>query len=280
MHPEYVKVKLPTEEKFFSTRGEVKKLNLHTVCEEARCPNRAECWSNGTATFMVLGKNCSRNCKFCSVTHGFVEPLDPMEPRNIAVAVREMGLKFVVITSVDRDDLPDQGAGHFAAVVREVKLTGAKVEVLIPDFRGNFDLVDIILKEGPSVVAHNIETVSRLSPFVRDPRASYSQSLAVLKHISSKGFVTKSSIMLGLGETDLEVIDAMRALRNAGVSILTIGQYLRPSKEQIPVVEYSTPSRFKYLEQVAYELGFSYVASGPLVRTSYRAAEAWEAVGD
>ncbi|MEM4055653.1 MAG: lipoyl synthase [Thermoplasmatales archaeon] len=280
MHPDYVKVKLPTEEKFFSTRGEVKKLNLHTVCEEARCPNRAECWSNGTATFMVLGKNCSRNCKFCSVTHGFVEPLDPMEPRNIAVAVREMGLKFVVITSVDRDDLPDQGAGHFAAVVREVKLTGAKVEVLIPDFRGNFDLVDIILKEGPSVVAHNIETVSRLSPFVRDPRASYSQSLAVLKHISSKGFVTKSSIMLGLGETDLEVIDAMRALRNAGVSILTIGQYLRPSKEQIPVVEYSTPSRFKYLEQVAYELGFSYVASGPLVRTSYRAAEAWEAVGD
>ncbi|MEM0129977.1 MAG: lipoyl synthase [Thermoplasmatales archaeon] len=280
MHPEYAKVKLPTEEKFFSTRGEVKKLNLHTVCEEARCPNRAECWSNGTATFMVLGKNCSRNCRFCSVTHGFVEPLDPMEPRNIAIAVREMGLKFVVVTSVDRDDLPDQGAGHFASVVKEVKSTGARVEVLIPDFRGNFDLVDIILKEGPSVVAHNIETVSRLSPFIRDPRASYSQSLAVLKHISSKGFVAKSSIMLGLGESDLEVFDAMKSLREAGVSILTIGQYLRPSREQVPVVEYSAPSRFKRLEQAAYELGFSYVASGPLVRTSYHAAEAWEAVGD
>ncbi|MEM0128179.1 MAG: lipoyl synthase [Thermoplasmatales archaeon] len=280
MHPEYAKVRLPTEETFFNTRGEVKKLNLHTVCEEARCPNRVECWSNGTATFMVLGKNCSRNCRFCSVTHGFVEPLDPMEPRNVAMAVKEMGLKFVVITSVDRDDLPDQGARHFADVVRLVKSVGAKVEVLIPDFRGNFDLVDVVLGEKPSVVAHNIETVERLSPFIRDHRASYSQSLAVLKHISSNGFVTKSSIMLGLGERDDEVLEAMRALRQAGVSILTIGQYLRPSKNQLPVVEYSPISRFERLKEGAYEMGFSYVASGPLVRTSYRAAEAWEALGD
>ncbi|MGC8645526.1 MAG: lipoyl synthase [Thermoplasmata archaeon] len=278
MHPEYAKVKLPTEDTFFNTRGEVRKNKLHTVCEEARCPNRGECWSHGTATFMVLGKNCSRNCKFCSVTHGHVEPLDPMEPRNVAAAAKEMGLKFVVITSVDRDDLPDQGASHFASVVREVRATGAKVEVLIPDFRGDVNLVDIILRENPTVVAHNVETVRRLSPLIRDPRASYDQSLSVLRHISSRGFITKSSIMLGLGETNEEVVQTMKDLADSGVSILTIGQYLRPSKMQIPVVEYSPPSRFEEFREVGYEMGFHYVASGPLVRTSYRAAEAWEAM--
>jgi len=279
MHPEYAKIKLPTESTFFNTRGEVIRNNLHTVCEEARCPNRGECWSHGTATFMVLGKNCSRNCRFCSVTHGHMEPLDPMEPRNVARAAREMGLSFVVITSVDRDDLPDQGASHFAAVIREVKKTGAKVEVLIPDFRGDFNLLDVILMEKPTVVAHNVETVRRLSPLIRDPRASYEQSLSVLRHISSRGFITKSSIMLGLGESDEEVVETMKDLRRAGVSILTIGQYLRPSKMQVPVVEYSPQSRFERLKDLGYEIGFSYVASGPLVRTSYRAAEEWEAVG-
>ncbi len=275
MHPDYVKVKLPTDETFFDTKKEVHGLNLHTVCEEARCPNRSECWSDGTATFMVLGKNCSRACRFCSVTHGFVQPLDPMEPFHIATAAREMGLKYVVITSVDRDDLPDQGANHFASVIREVKKTGARVEVLIPDFRGNRDCIDTILGEEPVVLAHNVETVRRLTPSVRDHRANYDQSLEVLRYSASRGFVTKSSIMLGLGETDEEVVQTMRDLRNVDVSILTIGQYLRPSKVQLPVVEYSRLSRFEKLKDVGYEMGFQFVASGPLVRTSYKAAEAW-----
>jgi lipoic acid synthetase len=275
MHPDYVKVKLPTEAAFFDTKKEVKGLNLHTVCEEARCPNRSECWSDGTATFMVLGKNCSRNCGFCSVTHGYVQPLDPMEPFNVATAARDMGLKYVVITSVDRDDLPDQGSKHFASVIREVRKTGASVEVLIPDFRGDKECIDRILDEGPVVLAHNVETVRRLSPSVRDHRANYDQSLEVLRYAAMKGFVTKSSIMLGFGESDDEVIETMKDLRKVDVSILTIGQYLRPSKMQLPVVEYSGLGRFERLKEIGYELGFQFVASGPLVRTSYKAAEAW-----
>ncbi len=275
MHPEYLKVRLPTEESFFNTGREVHGLNLHTVCEEARCPNRGECWTDGTATFMVLGKNCSRTCNFCSVTHGFVQPLDPLEPVNVARAVKDMGLKYVVITSVDRDDLPDQGAGHFARVIREVKKTGAKVEVLIPDFRGNRDCLETILREEPVVLAHNVETVRRLSPTVRDHRASYDQSLEVLRYAASKGFVTKSSIMLGFGETDEEVIQTMNDLRSVDVSILTLGQYLRPSKEQLRVVEYNSLGRFERLKEIGYEMGFQFVASGPRVRTSYKAAEAW-----
>ncbi len=275
MHPDYVKVKLPTEAAFFDTKKEVKGLNLHTVCEEARCPNRSECWSDGTATFMVLGKNCSRNCGFCSVTHGYVQPLDPMEPFNVATAARDMGLKYVVITSVDRDDLPDQGSKHFASVIREVRKTGASVEVLIPDFRGDKECIDRILDEEPVVLAHNVETVRRLSPSVRDHRANYDQSLEVLRYAAMKGFVTKSSIMLGFGESDDEVIETMKDLRKADVSILTIGQYLRPSKMQLPVVEYCRLARFERLKEIGYELGFQFVASGPLVRTSYKAAEAW-----
>ena len=275
MHPDYAKVKLPTEAAFFDTKKEVKGLNLHTVCEEARCPNRSECWSDGTATFMVLGKNCSRNCGFCSVTHGYVQPLDPMEPFNVATAARDMGLKYVVITSVDRDDLPDQGSKHFASVIREVRKTGASVEVLIPDFRGDKECMDRILEEGPVVLAHNVETVRRLSPSVRDHRADYDQSLEVLRYAAIKGFVTKSSIMLGFGESDDEVIETMKDLRKVDVSILTIGQYLRPSKMQLPVVEYSRLGRFDRLKEIGYELGFQFVASGPLVRTSYKAAEAW-----
>jgi lipoic acid synthetase len=275
MNPEYVKVKLPTEETFFDTKREVRGLNLHTVCEEARCPNRSECWTDGTATFMVLGKNCSRACRFCSVTHGFVQPLDPMEPFNVATAAKEMGLKYVVITSVDRDDLPDQGSNHFASVIREVKKTGARVEVLIPDFRGDKECIDAIMNEEPVVLAHNVETVRRLSQAVRDHRANYDQSLEVLRYAASKGFVTKSSIMLGFGESDEEVVQTMEDLRKVDVSVLTIGQYLRPSKMQLPVVEYSRLERFEKLKEIGYELGFQFVASGPLVRTSYKAAEAW-----
>lgn len=275
MRPDYVKVRLPTQESYFRTKEEVKSLQLHTVCEEARCPNRSECWTSGTATFMIMGKNCSRNCRFCSVTHGHMEPLDPEEPIRVAEAVNDMALKYVVITSVDRDDLPDGGAGHFASVIKEVKKLGVKVEVLIPDFQGKHNLLDIICGQMPDVVAHNIETVRRLSPFIRDPRANYDQSISVLKYLKSRRFVTKSSIMLGLGEKDEEVISALKDLRGAGVDIVTIGQYLRPSRMQLPVVEYCSTERFRMLEEKAYEMGFSFVASGPLVRTSYKAAEAW-----
>ncbi len=275
MKPDYVKIKMPTEESYFKTREEVKGLQLNTVCEEAKCPNISECWSMGTATFMIMGPNCSRNCRFCSVTHGHMEPLDEMEPIRVAQAVKDMKLKYAVITSVDRDDIPDGGSIHFAKVISEVKKLGINVEVLIPDFKGNEDSLRNICNAKPDVIAHNIETVKRLTPFVRDPRAGYEQSLGVLRFVKKMGFITKSSIMLGLGETDEEVIEAMNDLRNAGVDILTIGQYLRPSKMQIPVVEYSSMDRFKALEKKGYELGFSFVASGPLVRTSYRAAEAW-----
>lgn len=275
MRPDYVKVRLPTEESYFRTREEVKDLQLHTVCEEARCPNISECWTMGTATFMIMGKNCSRNCRFCSVTHGHMEPLDPLEAEKVAKAVRDMKLRYAVITSVDRDDLPDGGAQHFANVIKEVKKSGVKVEVLIPDFQGNEKSLKSICEARPDVIAHNIETVRRLTPFVRDPRAKYDQSLRVLKFIKSQGFITKSSIMLGLGEGDEEVLLSLRDLRDVGVDIVTIGQYLRPSKMQLPVFEYSSAERFKMLEEEAYRMGFSFVASGPLVRTSYRAAEAW-----
>ncbi len=275
MRPDYVKVRLPTEESYFRTREEVKDLHLHTVCEEARCPNISECWTMGTATFMIMGKNCSRNCRFCSVTHGHMEPLDPSEPENVAKAVIDMKLRYAVITSVDRDDLSDGGAGHFASVIKEVKKSGVKVEVLIPDFQGKEESLKMICDAKPDVIAHNIETVRRLTPFVRDPRAKYDQSLKVLEFVKEHGFITKSSIMLGLGERDEEVISSLQDLRRVGVDIVTIGQYLRPSRMQLPVLEYSSTERFKMFEEQAYRIGFSFVASGPLVRTSYRAAEAW-----
>ncbi len=275
MRPDYVKVRLPTEESYFEVREEVRNFNLHTVCEEARCPNISECWTSGTATFMIMGKNCSRNCRFCSVTHGHTQPLDPDESINVANAVRDMKLRYVVITSVDRDDLPDGGSAHFANVIREVKKLGVKVEVLIPDFQGRKDQIENILVEKPAVIAHNVETVRRLTPFVRDHRATYDQSLNVLKFIGSRGFLTKSSIMVGLGESDDEVRETMRDLREAGVEILTVGQYLRPSRMQLPVTEYSSSERFRMFEDEGYKMGFSFVASGPLVRTSYRAAEAF-----
>ncbi|GGM68700.1 lipoyl synthase [Thermogymnomonas acidicola] len=276
MKPEYAKVYIPGGENYAHIKKTLRSRALFTVCEEARCPNIAECWDSGTATFMIMGGICTRGCRFCSVTHGHPMPLDPDEPRKVYESVIAMGLDYVVITSVDRDDLPDQGASHFASVIREVKKTGAVVEVLIPDFQGREDLLDIVIDAQPSVIAHNIETVERLTPSVRDRRASYRQSLHVLRYIKERsGITTKSSIMLGLGETDEEVERALDDLRQAGVDIVTIGQYLRPSRRQMPVVEYSSMERFRKMERVAYSKGFSYVASGPLVRSSYRAAEAW-----
>ncbi len=277
MRPDYVKVKIPSGESYVRIKQTLRDRTLYTVCEEARCPNVAECWDSGTATFMIMGSNCSRGCRFCAVTHGNMLPLDPDEPHKVLQSAKLMGLSYVVVTSVDRDDLPDQGASHFASVIRELKNEKILVEVLIPDFRGERELLNNIIDEKPAVLAHNIETVRRLTPTVRDPRAGYDQSLGVLKYVKDENpnQLTKSSIMLGLGETDDEVEQALRDLRENGVDILTNGQYLRPSKMQLPVVQYTQVDRFKKLESLGYALGFSFVASGPLVRTSYRAAEAW-----
>ena len=277
VRPEYVKVPLPSGENYTKIKQTLRDRTLFTVCEEARCPNVAECWGNGTATFMILGSNCTRGCRFCAVTHGNPLPVDSDEPEKVLQSVKVMGLDYVVITSVDRDDLPDQGSTHFASVIRKIKGSGVLVEVLIPDFRGEKNLVDRIIAEKPAVLAHNVETVRRLTPTVRDGRAGYDQSLDLLRYVKEKnpGQITKSSIMLGLGEKDEEVIEAMRDLRNAGVDIITIGQYLRPSRKQMEVVEYCSSERFASFEKTGFKMGFSFVASGPLVRTSYRAAEAW-----
>ena len=274
---DYVKVKLPGGENFNQINHLMRESSLHTVCEEARCPNLSECWDSGTATFMILGKNCSRGCRFCSVTHGGMEPLDPDEPQKVRDSVRSMGLKYAVITSVDRDDLPDQGAGHYSETIMEIKSLNVLVEALIPDFQGREDLLDIILKSPPDVLAHNVETVRRLTPKIRDARAGYDRSLKVLKYMKNRNpdLTTKSSIMLGHGETDEEVEETMDDLREVGVDILTIGQYLRPSHKQIEVFQYSPMERFKKMEDEGYKRGFRFVASGPLVRTSYRAFEGW-----
>ncbi|MGC8515849.1 MAG: lipoyl synthase [Thermoplasmata archaeon] len=275
--PDYVKVRIPGGPNYNRIKDTLRERTLFTVCEEARCPNVSECWDSGTATFMILGSNCSRGCRFCSVTHGRMLPLDPEEPRKVSDAISSMGLRYAVITSVDRDDLEDQGSSHFASVITSVRSRGVLVESLIPDFQGREDLIDRIVVAEPSVIAHNIETVRRLTPKVRDPRAGYDQSLHVLKYVknANPAQITKSSIMLGLGESDDEVAETLRDLRKVGVDIVTLGQYLRPSRMQLEVVEYSPMSRFKMFENMGYELGFQFVASGPLVRSSYKAAEAW-----
>ncbi len=276
------KVKLPSGERYTFIKNTLKSRTLYTVCEEAHCPNISECWESGTATFMILGSNCSRGCRFCAVTHGNMLPIDENEPEKVYESARLMNLDYIVITSVDRDDLPDKGSEMFAAVIRKIRSLDIKVEVLIPDFSGIHKHIDRIIEEKPDVIAHNIETVRRLTPSVRDARANYDQSLGVLKYIKNTGnkMITKSSIMIGLGETDREVLETMKDLRSAGVDILTIGQYLRPTKKQLEVKEYSSMERFKFFEEKGYENGFSYVASGPLVRTSYKAAEAYIKMSD
>ncbi len=277
MKPGYVKVNIPSGKNYISIKNNLMEKNLHTVCQEARCPNIAECWDSGTATFMILGSNCSRGCRFCSVTHGGMLPVDPEEPAKVRDSVIAMNLKYAVITSVDRDDLTDQGSVHYSRVIKEVRMAGVLVEALIPDFTGREDLLENILQSNPDVLAHNVETVRRLTPMIRDHRANYEQSLKVLKYFKERNntLITKSSIMLGHGELDHEVEETMDDLRSVGVDILTIGQYLRPSKKQIEVTEYCSMERFKMFEKIGYEKGFSFVASGPLVRTSYKAAEAW-----
>ena len=276
--PEWLKVHLPGGGEFAHLRAVLKRYNLHTVCEEARCPNLGECWGGGTATFMLLGATCTRSCRFCAVNSDKRgEAVDPEEPERVARAVRELGLSYVVLTSVTRDDLPDHGAHHFAATIRAIKRVQprALVEALIPDFQGSIGALEEVVAAGPTVVGHNLETVVRLTPEVRDRRASYQGSLEVLhlvKELEPKIY-TKSSLMLGLGEREDEVLQAMRDLRAAGVDILTLGQYLRPTRRHLPVQEYVTPEQFERYRELGKELGFLSIASGPLVRSSYRAGE-------
>lgn len=253
-------------------------LGLHTVCEEAHCPNVGECWGGGTATLMLMGDVCTRACRFCMVTPGRPSgPLDELEPENVAIALSHMDLNYVVLTSVDRDDVADGGASHFAKTIRRIRemSPGMLIEVLVPDFQNDIDSIRVVVEARPDVISHNIETTLFLTDTVRDPRAGYWQSLSVLRTVKKldRRMFTKSSIMLGLGEGEEEVRLAMVHLREAGVDFLTMGQYLRPSKRHLKVLEYVSPAVFDEYRRMGEDLGFRYVASGPLVRSSYRAGE-------
>lgn len=277
--PEWMKIKAQVLDNNLSVESLLKNKALHTVCEEANCPNINECYGHKTVTFMILGNKCTRNCTFCSVQKCLPEPPDNNEPDNVALAVRELGLKHVVITSVTRDDLPDGGGEHFARVIKKIKADAPKVtiEVLIPDFLGSRDALLKVIKASPQVINHNIETVPRLYPTVR-PMAIFERSLELLERVKkeNKNILTKSGIMVGLGETEQEVLEVLKRLRVVGCDLLTIGQYLSPSKSHHPVVEYIHPDRFEAYKQKAMDMGFLFVASGPFVRSSYHAAEAIE----
>ena len=274
---------LPGGKDYTRIKKRLRELGLSTVCEEARCPNIGECWGaegghEATATIMVMGDTCTRGCRFCAVkTSRRPPPLDPQEPDKVARAVSEWGVGYVVITSVDRDDLPDQGAAHIAATVRAMKKHSEGrllVEALVPDFQGQPDLIEQVARSGLDVFAHNVETTERLTPHVRDRRANWKQSLGVLRRAKAAGAeVTKTSLMLGLGETFEEVQQGMRELREAGVDVITFGQYMRPTKRHMAVEEYVTPEAFAAYERLAKEMGFLYTAAGPMVRSSYRAGE-------
>jgi lipoic acid synthetase len=274
--PDWLRVRVPGGERYRFVRETLRSLKLHTVCEEASCPNVGECWGGGTATVMLMGDVCTRGCRFCDVTTGKPGALDPDEPRHLAEAVRALGLDYIVVTSVNRDDLADGGAAHFAEAIRALRRASPDtlVEVLIPDFQGDPRALDLVLEARPDVIAHNVETVRRLQRRVRDARASYEQSLGVLDYLKTAGArFTKSSIMLGVGESEGELREAMRDLRARNVDILTLGQYLRPSQKHLPVSEYVEPARFDRLRAEGESLGFLFVAAGPLVRSSYRAGE-------
>jgi lipoic acid synthetase len=273
--PAWIKARAPLGEGYERLSRMVRELRLHTVCEEARCPNVGDCWNRGTATFMILGDVCTRACGFCAVKTGLPgAPPDPEEPRRVAEAVARLGLRHAVITSVNRDDQPDGGAWCFAGCVREIRarVPGCAVEVLIPDFKGDWDALRVVLGARPQILNHNTETVPRLYRSVR-PGARFARSLELLRRSHEAGLLTKSGIMLGLGEEWDEVLDTLRAIRAAGTDVLTVGQYLRPSLEHLPIVRYYTPEEFARLRLYGLGLGFSHVESGPLVRSSYHADE-------
>ena len=276
--PEWLKISIPTGQVYGEVRKIVKEHRLHTVCEEAMCPNIGECWSRGTATFMLMGHVCTRACKFCAVDTGNpMGKLDLEEPRSVADSVKLMDLKYVVLTSVDRDDLPDGGAYHFAKTVKAIKDVNpqTRVEALTPDFGGNTACVDLVLDSGVDTYAQNLETVRRLTHPVRDIRASYDQTLAVLAHAKKArpDVITKTSIMLGLGETREEIREAMKDCRAAGVDVLTFGQYLRPTMHHLPVERYVPPAEFDEIREEGMQMGFMEVVAGPLVRSSYKAEQ-------
>jgi len=275
--PAWLKAPAPVGDEYMELKRLVRRLQLHTVCESAACPNIGECWNHRTATFMILGNQCTRRCGFCAVQKGQPLPVDPDEPRRVAEACEHLGLRHAVVTSVNRDDLKDGGAGHFAAVIRAIRarIPGCRVEVLVPDFQGSREAMKTVLDASPDVLNHNIETVPRLYREVRFG-ARYERSLEMLAFAAKlrPDIPVKSGLMVGLGETDDEVISTLRDLRRHGVSIVTIGQYLRPTLQHLPVLRYVTPEQFAEYRRAAQELGFEHVESGPFVRSSYHAAEA------
>lgn len=273
--PKWIRAKIPSSKKYFELKNILRSQKLYTVCEEASCPNIGECFSKGTASFMIMGDICTRRCPFCDVAHGRPNPLDVNEPVNLANTILALNLKYVVITSVDRDDLKDGGANHFIECIKSIKATNpyTQVEILIPDFRGRLDIaLNILSKAPPDVLNHNLETIPRLYKRVR-PGSDYNHSLDLLKKykLMNPDVVTKSGIMVGLGEEYNEIIQLMQDLRASNVDMITIGQYLQPSKDHLPVLKYMTPEEFKNLEKFAYSIGFKHAAIGAMVRSSYHA---------
>lgn len=270
--PDWLKIRPSGGENFSQLRLLFREKSLHTVCEEARCPNMNECWNSGTATFLIMGDICTRNCRFCAIKTNKPLPLDPEEPRKVAESIKIMNVRHAVITSVNRDDLHDGGSEHWADTLRQIRdlNPGVTIEVLIPDFCGSLRDVDVVLGAKPDVLNHNVETVPSLYSRIR-PKAKYETSLGILKHSASKGFRTKSGIMAGLGETKDEIIQTMQDIRNSGVNIITIGQYLQPSRKHAEVMRYVQLSEFDEYKSIGKELGFDHVESGPLVRSSYHA---------
>ena len=270
--PQWLKIKLANTAQYSVTRDIVEKRQLHTICSSGKCPNIGQCWSMGTATFMILGDICTRSCKFCATATGKPLPPDTAEPSKIAESIRLMQLKHSVITSVDRDDLTDKGANHWADTIRAVRTANPDtiIEVLIPDFDGRNELLDLVIAARPTIIGHNLETVERLTPHIRS-RAKYQLSLEVLKYVSEKNVIAKTGIMLGLGETAEEVLQTMQDARKAGVRLFTIGQYLQPTTQHLPVQEYVHPTQFEIYKNEGEKLGFDHIESGPLVRSSYMA---------
>lgn len=277
--PDWLKIRLHRTTAYADVQQIVKEHALHTICSSGMCPNKAECWSRRTATFMILGDICTRGCRFCATKTGRPLPPDPNEPGQLAESIRLMGLRYAVITSVTRDDLADGGAEHWAACVRAIRRVNpdTAIELLTPDFDARPEAMDVVLEAKPDILGHNLETVERLTPLVRS-KARYRTSLETLRYFAQHGAVTKSALMLGLGETQEEVLQALHDLRDAGVRIVTLGQYLRPTLQHYPVAEYVTPEQFAWYKEEALKMGFSYCASAPMVRSSYLADEALQSV--